>query len=112
MHNLINCFSFFGNKVITTGEGGICLTNNKDLARKIRLLRDHGMNKKKRYWHDVVGFNYRMSEIHAAIGIEQMKKLPANLEFRRHVQERYNKSLHPFCLNELHLVISSIFLKI
>jgi perosamine synthetase len=57
----ISIFSFYGNKIITTGEGGMCLTNNEELYEKMRILRDHGMNPNKRYWHDVIGFNYRMT---------------------------------------------------
>ena len=89
---IINCFSFFGNKVITTGEGGICLTNNKDLARKIRLLRDHGMSKNKRYWHDVIGFNYRMTNLQAALGCGQMERVDQILIERDSIARRYDQS--------------------
>ncbi len=58
-HGDIACFSFYGNKLITTGEGGACVTANPVLHERMSFLRDHGMNKKKRYWHDEVGFNYR-----------------------------------------------------
>lgn len=71
----ISCFSFYGNKIITTGEGGMCLTNDQMLAKKMRTLRDHGMNKNKRYWHDVVGFNYRLTNIQAAIGVAQLERI-------------------------------------
>jgi perosamine synthetase len=71
----ISCFSFYGNKIITTGEGGMCLTNDEELAGKMRMLRDHGMNPKKKYWHEVVGFNYRMTNLQAALGVAQLKKI-------------------------------------
>ncbi|KKM16310.1 hypothetical protein LCGC14_1687160, partial [marine sediment metagenome] len=71
----ISCFSFYANKTITTGEGGMCLTNDKDLAEKMINLRDHGMNKEKRYWHDIIGYNYRMTNLQAAVGVAQLAKL-------------------------------------
>ncbi|HRN69567.1 MAG TPA: DegT/DnrJ/EryC1/StrS family aminotransferase [Candidatus Woesebacteria bacterium] len=67
------CFSFYPTKNMTTGEGGIITTNNKLLAERLRLLRSHGM--KKRYHHSYLGYNFRMTDIAAAIGIEQLKKL-------------------------------------
>lgn len=71
----ISIFSFFGNKTITTGEGGmVCFKNNKHYEKAF-LLRDHGMNKKKKYWHDVVGHNYRLTNLQAAIGCAQFEKL-------------------------------------
>ena len=71
---LINCFSFFANKIITTGEGGMCITNDDVIAERIRILRDHGMDKEKKYWHSVTGFNYRMTNLQAAIGIAQFEQ--------------------------------------
>jgi len=89
----ISCFSFYGNKIITTGEGGICLTNNEDLARKVKILRDHGMDPNKRYWHQVVGFNYRMTNLQAALGIAQLKKISHFLSRRRKIAETYSSLL-------------------
>ncbi len=66
-------FSFYSTKNMTTGEGGMITTNNEVLAKKIRKLRNHGME--KRYYHDILGFNFRMTNIAAAIGIHQLKKL-------------------------------------
>ena len=71
----ISTFSFFGNKIITTGEGGMCLTNSKRLYNRMMILRDHGMSKSKRYWHTHVGFNYRMTNIQAAIGCAQLENI-------------------------------------
>lgn len=67
------CFSFYPTKNMTTGEGGMITTNNKKIAEKAKLLRNHGM--KKRYYHDILGFNFRMTDIAAAIGLAQLKKL-------------------------------------
>ncbi|MEM9950269.1 MAG: DegT/DnrJ/EryC1/StrS family aminotransferase [Chloroflexota bacterium] len=68
------CFSFYPSKNMTTGEGGIVTTNDETVAAKARMARNHGMN--TRYLHESIGFNYRMTNISAAIGIEQLKKLP------------------------------------
>ncbi len=67
------CFSFYPNKNMTTGEGGIITTNDDELAEKIRMIRSHGQN--ERYHHVILGYNYRMSDIHAALGIVQLKRL-------------------------------------
>jgi len=78
----ISCFSFFANKIITTGEGGMCLTNSKEIDVKLRQLRDHGMSKEKKYWHDMVGYNYRMTNIQAAIGCAQLERIDEILSWR------------------------------
>ncbi len=75
------CFSFYPTKNMTTGEGGMVTTDDEELAEKIRLLRDHGQ--KSRYEHVLIGYNYRMNDISAAIGIEQLKKLDGLNERRR-----------------------------
>lgn len=67
------CFSFYPTKNITTGEGGIVTTNDDEIADRARLVRSHGM--RKRYYHEMMGFNFRMTNIHAAIGMAQMPKL-------------------------------------
>jgi perosamine synthetase len=92
----ISCFSFYGNKIITTGEGGMCLTNDGDLAEKMRILRDHGMNPNRRYWHDRIGFNYRMTNIQGAIGVAQLEKLDKYVEKKREIAELYKKELKNF----------------
>lgn len=89
----ISCFSFYGNKIITTGEGGMCLTDNEELAEKMRILRDHGMNPKKRYWHDIIGFNYRMTNLQAALGVAQLKKINELINKRREIAHTYNQLL-------------------
>jgi dTDP-4-amino-4,6-dideoxygalactose transaminase len=77
---------------MTTGEGGMITTNSDQIAEKCRLLRDHGQ--KTRYEHTVVGYNYRMTDIAAAIGIEQLKKLPAFNEKRRDNAKTLNEGLN------------------
>ncbi|MEM1554683.1 MAG: DegT/DnrJ/EryC1/StrS family aminotransferase [Thermoproteota archaeon] len=90
---VISCFSFYGNKIITTGEGGICLTNNEELANRIRILRDHGMNPNKKYWHDIIGFNYRMTNLQAALGVAQLKKIDSLVAKKRYIATVYRKLL-------------------
>ena len=68
----IGAFSFFGNKMITTGEGGMVLFKKKSHYEKAKILRDHGMSKTKKYYHVEVGFNLRMTNIQAAIGVAQL----------------------------------------
>lgn len=89
----ISCFSFYANKVITTGEGGMCLTNSKSLADKIRVLKDHGMSKKKKYWHSSVGYNYRMTNLQAAIGTAQMERIEEIIKGRSEIEEKYKTEL-------------------
>lgn len=90
----IGCFSFFGNKVITTGEGGMCVTNNNDLDEKMRVLRDHGMDKNKKYHHDVVGYNYRMTNLQAAIGLAQLERIDKIHNNRRKFENTYKEILN------------------
>jgi perosamine synthetase len=89
----VSCFSFYGNKIITTGEGGMCLTNGDALADKMRMLKDHGMNPRKRYWHDVVGFNYRMTNLQAALGLAQLNKIERLIDRKRGIAKTYRELL-------------------
>jgi len=90
---IISCFSFYGNKIITTGEGGMCLTNNEELAEKMRILRDHGMNPCKKYWHDIIGFSYRMTNLQAALGAAQIKKINRQIAKKRNIATAYKRFL-------------------
>lgn len=87
------CFSFFSNKIITTGEGGMVLTRSDTLRERLRLLRDHGMSTERRYWHEVVGFNYRMTNLQAAVGLAQMEQIDGFLERKRAGARRYLDAL-------------------
>ncbi len=85
----ISTNSFFGNKIITTGEGGAVLTNDDRIAIKCRELRDHGMNHKKKYHHVDLGFNYRMTNMQAALGLAQTEKLDIILQLRNDQMNYY-----------------------
>jgi len=89
----IACFSFYGNKIITTGEGGMCLANDEYLAEKIKMLRDQGMRSEKRYWHEIVGFNYRMTNLQAALGVAQLERIDEFVGRKRETAEEYNSLL-------------------
>jgi perosamine synthetase len=86
-------FSFFGNKTVTTGEGGMVVTSSETIAEKARLLRGQGMDPQRRYWFPVVGYNYRMTNIEAAIGLAQMEGVEARLEERRRLAGWYRQYL-------------------
>ena len=85
------CFSFYPTKNMTTGEGGMLTTHDAGLADRVRLLREHGM--RRRYHHESLGYNFRMTDIHAAIGLAQLARLPALTERRRQIAARYDAEL-------------------
>ncbi|MEK6885220.1 MAG: DegT/DnrJ/EryC1/StrS aminotransferase family protein, partial [Nanoarchaeota archaeon] len=91
----IGCFSFYANKILTTGEGGMCVTNNLELAEKMRRLRNHAFHL-PRFIHKEVGFNYRLTNVQAAIGTAQIENVEMLVEARRNVGKRYNKKLEGF----------------
>jgi len=89
----IATFSFYGNKIIATGEGGMVLTNDDELARRVRQLRGQGMDFERRYWFPIVGYNYRMMNLPAAIGLAQMENIGWHLERRSCVAAWYQERL-------------------
>lgn len=98
----ITCLSFHPRKLVTTGEGGMILTNNKEFAERAKRLRHHGMemsdltrHSSKKIIHETyseIGYNLRMSDLEAAVGIEQFKKFPRNLKLRKKLAKKYNKA--------------------
>lgn len=90
---LAGSFSFFGNKVITTGEGGMVVTNDAAFAEKCRHLRGQGVSPTRTYWHDVVGYNYRMTNIAAALGVAQLERIDEVVSTKRRIAERYRDAL-------------------
>jgi perosamine synthetase len=89
----ISCFSFYANKIVTTGEGGMCVTSSPELANELRLLRDHGMVPERAYWHDRIGFNYRLTNIQASIGCAQLDRASETLQRNRDIAEGYRGAL-------------------
>jgi perosamine synthetase len=85
-------FSFYGNKTISTGEGGMVLFKDTAMAERAAVLRDHGMLKSKRYWHQEVGFNYRLTNIQAAIGVAQFERLSDFVEAKKQISKKYNSA--------------------
>jgi len=79
----VSCFSFYVDKLITSVEGGMAVTNDETLAEKMRLLRSFGMDKHEKFYHPLLGYNYKMSDIHAAIGLAQLRKLDNYIERKR-----------------------------
>ena len=87
----IGSFSFFGNKIITSGEGGMIVTNDDDLYRRMNLMKAQGMDSKKRYWHVIRGYNFRMTNMQAAVGLGQLENIDWHIGQRRRVAETYKK---------------------
>ena len=87
------CFSFYANKIISTGEGGMVVTNDRALAERCRSLKNLGFNRERRFLHDAVGFNYRMTNPQAAIGLAQLERIDEYVERRRAHARRYNELL-------------------
>ena len=89
----LGCFSFYGNKIVTTGEGGMVVTDDPALAEQLAFFRDHAMDGKRRYYHPAVGFNYRMTNVQAAIGCAQLEAIDEILARRRRIAEAYARGL-------------------
>ena len=89
----VGTFSFFGNKTVTTGEGGLVTTNDDALAERLRLVKGQGQSPTRRYWHIELGFNYRMTNICAAIGLAQLERLPDILARKKQLGDRYRGRL-------------------
>ena len=105
----VSTFSFFGSKTITTGEGGMVITNNYKIAEKVESLKMVGNDKDKYYWHNIVGYNYRMTNLCAAIGYGQLSRAKFILKKKRNIFQIYKKnlinlpiSLHEECPNTTH----------
>ena len=103
----IATFSFFGNKTISTGEGGMLLFKDNSLAKKSRILRDHGMNPNMKYWHEIPGYNYRLTNMQAAVGLAQLERFDSIIDKKIIISNWYKEKLgdckgkiqKPLCLN-------------
>jgi perosamine synthetase len=89
----VSTFSFFGNKTITTGEGGMVVSPNKELIERAVHLKGQGLAPNREYWHDIVGYNYRMTNICAAIGLAQLERAKELIARKRRIAEWYKKYL-------------------
>lgn len=92
----VACFSFYGNKNITTGEGGACLTDDDEIARKLSHLRSHATKRgeeSNEYYHDELGYNYRMSNLQAAVGCAQLEKLDLILDRKEEICQLYTSTI-------------------
>lgn len=89
----IACFSFYSNKTITTGEGGMVVTNNKKLAERLKMLKDMAHSPKKRFMHLEVGFTYRMTNLQAALGLAQLEEIEKMISLKRHIAKLYTTYL-------------------
>src|SRR5215471_14732418 len=95
-------FSFYANKVITTGEGGMVVTGDRQLAERLRVLRGHGMAPDRKYFHPELGFNYRITALQAAIGRSQLQRIETVLALKRKIASWYEERLAEIPQLELH----------
>ena len=86
-------FSFYGNKIITTGEGGMITTDDEVLRQTAKRLRDHAMHPNRRYWHAEIGYNYRMTNLQAALGLAQLRRIDQFSRRRREIMDWYRAGL-------------------
>jgi perosamine synthetase len=89
----LSAYSFYGNKIITTGEGGMLTTNSLEIAKLARTLRDHSFSKERHFWHKFLGFNFRLTNMQAAVGLAQTERFEFLVNCRRHNAELYGKLL-------------------
>lgn len=92
---LTSIYSFYGSKIISCGEGGMVATNDEEIANLVRLCRGQGATESGTYYHHVTGYNYRMTDIQAAIGLAQLERLDEMLDRRRQIIDRYRSNLMP-----------------
>lgn len=94
-------FSFYGNKTISTGEGGMVYIRDPEKRHLGRMLRGQGMDLNRRYWHPIMGYNYRMTNVAAAIGLGQIEMADYHLQERRRIAQRYSKNLESLAMKGL-----------
>jgi perosamine synthetase len=90
---LASCFSFYANKLITTGEGGMILTDDRELAERLRALRNMFFHPAQRFCHEELGFNFRFTNLQAALGVAQLERIDQIVEKKRWIGQEYTKRL-------------------
>ena len=93
---IASSFSFYGNKILTSGEGGAVVTSNSDLYQKMKLLRDQGMDPNNRYYFIEVGYNYRLTNLQCAVLCAQLERKIELLEKRKDIFQKYDEGLNKF----------------
>ena len=104
----IGTFSFFGNKTITTGEGGMVVSNNDIIIKSIKKLKGQGLADKREYWHDIIGYNYRMTNICAAIGLAQLDRIESFLSRKYEIAQLYKRLLSETPI-EIHKEVGNVY---
>lgn len=97
----IACFSFFGNKTMTTGEGGMVMSDDKTLMERATRIKDQGTAKDREYWHDIIGYNFRMTNLHAAIGYAQLENVDKFIARKIEIGQMYRDQLKGLPLETL-----------
>ena len=92
----INCFSFYANKIVTTGEGGMILTNSEVYASRVKSLRNLCFQKERRFYHTALGYNFRMTNIQAALGLAQVEAIETAIQQKRWMGREYTSRLCQF----------------
>ena len=105
----VSTFSFFGNKTITCGEGGMVVTNDDNIADLVRRLKGQGLAKNREYYHDIVGYNYRMTNVTAAIGLAQLEKADEIIAKKRHLADLYRKKFSDYKNAEFYPELKNVF---
>jgi perosamine synthetase len=105
----LSCFSFYANKIVTTGEGGMVLTNNGTVASRLRSLRNLCFQKERRFYHEALGFNFRMTNIQAALGVAQVEAIESAIGQKRWMGQEYTSRLEQF--KELQLPVEEAWAK-
>jgi perosamine synthetase len=101
----VACYSFYGNKILTTGEGGMCLTNDQEIAKEIRSLCNMYFDEGRTMIHPKVGHNFRMTNLQAAVGLAQVERIDEILNKRKEVEYLYDAFLNPKYLNQKREVV-------
>ena len=99
---IVSTLSFFGNKTITTGEGGMVLTDDQSIYEKVEMLKNQGNSINRKYFHDILGYNYRMTNIQAAIGLAQLENIDVILDLKKRIYLHYLDQLGGNIIKQYH----------